>query len=71
MTKVELPFRLSVPLDNTIAGRIADAHKIYGIISIRFSADLHGLRVEYDATRMTPDDVESALTRGGIPAIRV
>lgn len=71
MTKVELSFRLNVVLDEAIAGRIADAHKIYGIISIRFAADLRGLRVEYDATRLTPDDVESALTRGGIPAIRV
>ena len=69
MTKVELYFQLNQPLTDAVAERIADAHKIYGMIRVQLMPDMTALRVAYDATRMTPADVASALARNGIPAI--
>ena len=68
MTKVQIRFRLARPLDDTMLGRIADAHAIYGIERVTVNPALDGLTVEYDATRMCPADVEAALAAAGIPA---
>jgi hypothetical protein len=68
MTKVELGFELTRPLDDALGGMIAEAHKVYGIFHIRLDRDLRRFRVEYDATRLTPADVEASLRRLGIPA---
>ena len=65
MTKVQLSFPLSTPLDETHMQRIADLHGTYGILKIH--PDSGGLRVEYDATRFGPRDVEAALARAGLP----
>jgi len=65
MTKIQLTFPLSTPLDETQMQRIADLHGTYGIIKIY--PDAGGLRVEYDATRFGPRDVEAALARAGLP----
>jgi hypothetical protein len=67
MTKVQIRFRLERPLDDTLLSRIADAHTIYGIQRIQVAPSLDGLTVEYDATRLRPAEVESALAAGGIP----
>ncbi len=67
MTKVQIPFRLQRPLDETMMGRIADAHSIYGILRIQVEKDLDRLLVEYDATRLRPSEVEATLARAGIP----
>ena len=34
MTKVDVPFKLTRPLDETLMRRISDAHGIYGILRI-------------------------------------
>jgi len=67
MTKVQIRFRLTRALDETLQTRIADAHVIYGIHRISLTPALDGLTVEYDATRMQPPDVEAALAGAGIP----
>ena len=67
MTKVQIRFRLTRALDETLQARIADAHTIYGIYRISLSPALDGLTVEYDATRMQPPDVEAVLAGAGIP----
>jgi hypothetical protein len=68
MTKVLLEFQLTRPLDETLMQRIADAHGHYGIVRIRVAPTLDSISVEYDASRMTPDQVESRLRQAGIPA---
>jgi hypothetical protein len=69
MTKVQIRFRLRKPLDDAMLSRIADAHAVYGIYSIRIDPSLDGLTVEYDATRFGPDDVEGTLGARGIPVM--
>lgn len=76
MTKVQIRFRLQKPLDDAMLGRIADAHAIYGIQRVRVAPSLDGLAlaslmVEYDATRLRPAEVESALAAAGIPVAPV
>jgi hypothetical protein len=67
MTKVQLAFTLSAPLDGASLSRIANLYEIYGIL--RISAELGGrkLTVEYDATRFTPKEIEAVLAQAGIP----
>jgi hypothetical protein len=67
MTKVQLPFALSAPLNEQQIGRIADLYEIYGILRISVDPGGQKLVVEYDATRFSPDDVEAALARAGFP----
>jgi hypothetical protein len=68
MTKVQIHFRLQKPLDETLMQRISDAHSIYGIQKIEVTRAMDGLNVAYDATRLRPAEVESALAHAGIPA---
>ena len=70
MTKVEIPFKLTRPLDETLMRRIADAHGIYGLLRVQVLPSLDGLRVEYDASRLTADEIEVGLLRAGIPIER-
>ena len=67
MTKVQIRFRLQRPLDDELLRRISDAYAIYGIQRIQLDPAKEGLTVEYDATRLRPAEVESALTSAGIP----
>lgn len=67
MTKVQIRFRVSKPLDETMLERISDAHALYGIQHVKVDPSLEGITVEYDATRLRPAEVESALTGAGIP----
>jgi hypothetical protein len=67
MTKVQIRFRLQKPLDDHLAARIAEAHAVYGIQKIKVAPTLDALMVEYDATRLRPAEVGSALTGVGIP----
>jgi hypothetical protein len=70
MTKVEISYKLTRPLDDTLMKRVADAHGIYGLLRVQVLPRLDGLRVEYDASRLTADEIEAALLRAGIPLER-
>jgi hypothetical protein len=70
MTKVQIRFKLQRPLDDVLLARISDAHSFYGIFRIAINPAMDGLTVEYDATRLKPAEVESALLGGGIAAVR-
>jgi len=67
MTKIQLPFTLSSPLNEEIMTRLADVYRTYGILRITAKTGAETLTVEYDATRFSPDDVEAALARAGVP----
>ncbi len=67
MTKVQVRFRLARPLDGAVLPRIAGVHSIYGIHRVTVSPSLDAITVEYDATRLRPAEVESALASAGIP----
>ena len=66
MTKIQVRFRLLNPLDETLLERISNANAIYGIEWIRLSPSMDSVTVEYDATRLRPAEVESALESAGI-----
>jgi allophanate hydrolase subunit 1 len=67
MTKVQIRFRLQRPLDSVLLPRLAQANALYGIERVTLSPALDSLTVEYDATRLNPAEVESALAAAGIP----
>ena len=67
MTKVQVRYSLSSPLDDTLLERIADAHGHYGFQRIQVAPELDKISVEYDASRLTPAQVESTLRQAGIP----
>lgn len=67
MTKVQIRFRLQKPLDDAMLERLSDTSALYGIQKIKLDPSLESLMVEYDASRLRPAEVESALTAAGIP----
>ena len=67
MTKVQMRVRLQRPLDDASLTGISNAYSIYGIQKIRVDASMDALTVEYDATRLRPAEVESALAQAGVP----
>jgi hypothetical protein len=69
MTKVQVRFRLEKPLDERTMKSIADAHSLYGMMLVHVSPALDEVIVDYDASRLKPEDVAGALKRGGIAVI--
>ena len=67
MTKVRIHFRLQRPLDNTMLTRIEEVNALYGIQRVQVAPSMDSLTVDYDATRLRPAEVESALAAAGIP----
>lgn len=70
MTKVQLEYDLVRPLTDADAGRVADVHSYYGILRVQPAPSLDKLAVEYDASRLSEQDVESVLQRFGLPIKR-
>lgn len=70
MTKVQIRFRLQRPLDDNLMAQITEAHSIYGMLRIGIDPSVMGITVEYDASRLTPLEVEAALTSKGIPVMK-
>ena len=66
MTKVQIRFRLQKPLDDAMLERLSNTTALYGIQKIKVDPAMEGLLVEYDATRLRPAEVESALAGAGI-----
>ena len=67
---MEIRFRLRQPLSDTLLKAIADAHSVYGIQRVQLAPAMDKLTVEYDATRLRPAEVESALAGAGIDVER-
>ncbi len=67
MTQVQIHFRLQRPLDSGMLANIEQVNTLYGIQRVRVSPAMDRLTVDYDATRLRPADVESALAAAGIP----
>jgi allophanate hydrolase subunit 1 len=67
MTKVQIRFRLARPIDSVLMARISEANSRYGIFKVEVAPSHDAIMVEYDATRLRPAEVESALAAAGIP----
>jgi hypothetical protein len=67
MTRVQLEYELVRPVDDHLMRQIASAHSVYGLLRLTLSPSLDRLTVEYDATRLSPLEVEAQLHSMGIP----
>ncbi len=67
MTKVQLSFKLSRPLEDADLRQIARVHAVFGILAVRVASSGDELFVEYDASRLTPKEVQGTLTTHGLP----
>jgi len=70
MTKVQINFKLEKPLDDLLLQRLSDTTSLYGIQKLKLAPAMDSLMVEYDATRLKPAEVESALMGAGIAVTR-
>jgi hypothetical protein len=70
MAKVELRYDLTAPLDDSMMAAIDRAHSVYGVMSVRVAPNLDSLLVLFDASRLTPTDVDEVLLRLGLPVRR-
>ena len=70
MTKVRIRFRLPAPLTAAQLERFSDARGVYGLLDLDLDPAGEGFAVEYDATRLTPEEVAALLRSAGIAAVR-
>ena len=70
MTKVQLRFALARALDEPLMERISNAHSIYGLHHVMLAPGLDEIQVEYDASRLSVEQVEAALRSAGIPIVK-
>jgi allophanate hydrolase subunit 1 len=69
MTRVQLEYELLKPINQELMDQIARAHGVYGIIRVSLAPSMDRLTVEYDASRLSPVDVETTLQKMGIPVV--
>ena len=67
MTRVQARYLLEGPLDQALLSAVARAHSIYGIQGVQVASPPDAVLVEYDASRLTPKQVISALLSIGLP----
>ncbi|MCU0228687.1 MAG: hypothetical protein MUF01_13720 [Bryobacterales bacterium] len=70
MTKVTLRFELLSPLDERLMANISRAGAVYGLSRVQVTPKLDGLVVDFDASRLSVNDVERELAKAGIYARR-
>ncbi|MGB6828158.1 MAG: hypothetical protein WBE41_08965 [Terracidiphilus sp.] len=69
MTTVEILFRYAAPPTEQIALSLARARDVYGIRSLALDRNAHTVRVEFDATRLTPAVVANLLSSSGLQLV--
>jgi hypothetical protein len=67
MTKVQLTFHFSRPLDESELVSISRMHSVYGFFMVRLKPSGDALFVEYDASRLSPKEVRASLEEHGLP----
>lgn len=66
MTKVQIHFEFETLIEDAMAMRLSDVNSVYGIERIQLDPDMKGITVEYDASRLKPDEVRSVLEGVGL-----
>jgi hypothetical protein len=66
MTKVQTAFKLTRELNDQELKRISHLHSVYGILASRLLPS-NEFFIEYDASRLSPDEVRAAVEQHGIP----
>lgn len=67
MTKVQITFKLSRPLNEADLVNISRMHSVYGFIIVRWKPEANDLFVEYDASRLSTAEVRGSLEQHGLP----
>jgi hypothetical protein len=67
MAKVEIAFDLWRPLEEEDLLNFAKLTSVYGILMAKISPTLDKITIEYDASRLTPEQVQVVLERHGMP----
>ncbi|HEX6546368.1 MAG TPA: hypothetical protein VF023_08685 [Bryobacteraceae bacterium] len=67
MAKVEIEFDLWRKLGEEDLLNFAKLTGVYGIMMAKLSPELDKIRIEYDASRLTPEQVQVVLGRHGMP----
>jgi len=70
MTRVELQYDLVKPLDDLGYERLSRLLSVYGVMGFKLKQDMSGMTVEYDATRLNPDGLDSVLHSNGLAVKR-
>ncbi len=70
MSKVELQYEFAEPFDDSWTAAIERLHGVYGFHAVKLSPPLDRLTVIYDASRLTPADVDHHLRMAGLPVRR-
>ncbi len=70
MTKVTLQFELLAPLDERLMANLSRVGAVYGLSRVQVTPQLDGLVVDFDASRLSIQDVERELGKAGIRARR-
>lgn len=71
MSKVELHYEFLTPFQDSWAVAIERLHGVYGFHALKLSPSLDRLAVVYDASRLSPADVERLLRMAGMPVRRI
>jgi hypothetical protein len=71
MSKVELHYEFLAPFQDSWAEAIDRLHGVYGFQALKLAPSLDRLTVVYDASRLTPADVEHHLRMAGLPVRRI
>jgi hypothetical protein len=69
MTKVQLTLKLSRSLTDQDLESISRMHSVYGFLAVRLRPSGDELFIEYDAARLSPNEVRASLEQHGIPVI--
>jgi hypothetical protein len=66
MTLVDASFRYNLPPGEAEMGALNAARDVYGIRAIRMDERERTLTVEFDASRLSEEQIESLLRRAGV-----
>ncbi|MCU1298543.1 MAG: hypothetical protein JWO91_2821 [Acidobacteriaceae bacterium] len=70
MTPVDIVFGYGTPPGESELRALDRARDVYGMRKISFNENAHAIRIEYDASRLTEDDVAALLREAGFDVHR-
>lgn len=69
MTLLDVSYRYGRPPGELEMGAMKEMREVYGIWRISLDESQHGIRVEYDASRLSEDDVAALLRNAGVDLV--
>jgi hypothetical protein len=69
MTKVQTAYKFSRALGDGDLESLSRLPSVYGIFFAKVAPTLDEMLIEYDASRLTPDELEGVLGTHGLPIV--